>query len=249
MATAIRSTIYRVTGLPIDKAENEIQSTLAEIIHNLLTEDEKNQAKVEITCIPSCDGTQTSSALVEFKGASPEFLSRLTHNPLGNWQVEMGDEDINFDRHFFGFTQLYSTAPSQPVTAEYDLSINRCDLDANLTYSIIAITGLDGHAYGSWRGKGNLGRMWLRNFLSKDLPNCRTMIYGYNSKLSSHGIDTIMDYGREFLEGIKRVRHIQEVGGWCAIWSLALLIKESCSSGRDRCSSSRIALGESYWPM
>src|SRR5437763_11226861 len=87
-------------------------------------------------------------------------------------------------------------------------------LTANLLRrSIIAITGLDGHAYGSWRGKGNLGRMWLRNFLSKDLPNCRTMIYGYDSKLSSHGIDKILDYGRDFLEGIKRVRQTQEVGG------------------------------------
>ena len=53
--------------------------------------------------------------------------------------------------------------------------------------------------------------MWLRDFLSKDLPQCRTMIYGYNSKLLSRGVDTIMDYGREFLEGIKRVRYTKEV--------------------------------------
>ena len=30
-------------------------------------------------------------------------------------QVEMGDEDVNFDRHFFGFTQLYHTASDQPI--------------------------------------------------------------------------------------------------------------------------------------
>jgi hypothetical protein len=77
--------------------------------------------------------------------------------------------------------------------------------------SIIAITGLDGHAYGSWKAKGNLGRMWLRDFFSKDLPRCRTMVYGYNSKLSSHGIDTILDYGREFMEEIKKVRCTKEV--------------------------------------
>jgi hypothetical protein len=53
--------------------------------------------------------------------------------------------------------------------------------------------------------------MWLRDFLSKDLPHCRTMIYGYNSKLSSHGVDTIMDYGRELIEEIKKVRHTDEV--------------------------------------
>src|SRR2546429_9209449 len=85
-------------------------------------------------------------------------------------------------------------------------------LTANLLRrSIIAITGLDGHAYGSWRGKGNLGRMWLRDFLSKDLPSCRTMTYGYNSKLSGHKIDTIMDYGRGLIEELKKVRNTEEV--------------------------------------
>ena len=53
--------------------------------------------------------------------------------------------------------------------------------------------------------------MWLRHFLSKDLPCCRTMIYGYNSKLSSHGIDIIMDYGRELLEELKKVRNTEKV--------------------------------------
>ena len=37
------------------------------------------------------------------------------------------------------------------------------------------------------------------------------MIYGYNSKLLSNGIDTIMDYGRELLEELKKVRNTKEV--------------------------------------
>lgn len=53
--------------------------------------------------------------------------------------------------------------------------------------------------------------MWLRDFLSKDLPHCRTMIYGYNSKLSSHGVDTIMDYGRELIEEMKKIRNTKDV--------------------------------------
>jgi hypothetical protein len=53
--------------------------------------------------------------------------------------------------------------------------------------------------------------MWLRDFLSKDLPCCRTMIYGYNSKLTSHGVDTIMDYGRGLMEEIKKIRGTEEV--------------------------------------
>ncbi|KAF2677679.1 hypothetical protein K458DRAFT_395748 [Lentithecium fluviatile CBS 122367] len=106
----------------------------------------------------------------------------------------MGDTDITFDQHFFGFTQLYTPKPGTLVTAD-----------------IIAITGLDGHAYGSWRGKGNLGRMWLRDFLCKDLPCCRTMIYGYNSMLSTHEVDTIMDYSRGLIEELKKVRNTEEL--------------------------------------
>jgi hypothetical protein len=55
--------------------------------------------------------------------------------------------------------------------------------------------------------------MWLWDFLSKDLLQCRTMIYRYNSKLSSHGVDTILDYGRELIEEIKKIRKTKEVSG------------------------------------
>lgn len=37
------------------------------------------------------------------------------------------------------------------------------------------------------------------------------MIYGYNSNLSSRGINTIMDYGRELLEELQKVRNTEEV--------------------------------------
>jgi hypothetical protein len=46
----------------------------------------------------------------------PQFLRDL--HPLGDWQVEMGDDDINFDCHFFGFTQLYESDGIGPVAAE-----------------------------------------------------------------------------------------------------------------------------------
>jgi alpha-beta hydrolase superfamily lysophospholipase len=52
--------------------------------------------------------------------------------------------------------------------------------------------------------------MWLRDFLCKDLPHCRTMIYGYNAKLSTHGVDMILDYGRQLIEELKKVRNTDE---------------------------------------
>lgn len=53
--------------------------------------------------------------------------------------------------------------------------------------------------------------MWLRHFLPDDLPQGRTMIYGYNSKLQSNSIHTILDYTESFLEELKKVRESEEV--------------------------------------
>jgi hypothetical protein len=72
--------------------------------------------------------------------------------------------------------------------------------------SIVVVTGLDGHAYGSWRTKKSSGKMWLRHFLSESLPTCRTMIYGYNSKLGSTSIHTIQDYNRGLIQDLIRAR-------------------------------------------
>ncbi|KOS38495.1 hypothetical protein ACN38_g10682 [Penicillium nordicum] len=195
MASQKKSHVFRVTGLSRERPDGDLETTLQEAISDNFTDDERSQVKTEITIVPSCYEVDTQIvALVQFRGGMPEFLSELRVNPLGDWQVEMGDDDINFDCHFFGFTQLYAPGEKEAVVAD-----------------IIAIAGLDGHAYGSWQGRGNLGRMWLRDFLSKDLPQCRTMIYGYNSKLSSHGVDKILNYGRELMEEIKKIRNTKEL--------------------------------------
>jgi hypothetical protein len=74
------------------------------------------------------------------------------------------------------------------------------------TPSIVAVTGLAGHAFGSWRGKGDFSRMWLQDFFSEDLPSCRTMIYGHNSALFNNGIHQIKDYNLGFIRELTRVR-------------------------------------------
>ncbi|KAF3392458.1 hypothetical protein F1880_008921 [Penicillium rolfsii] len=195
MTSQRKSRVFRVTGLSREQPDGDLKTALQGVLDDNFTHDERLQVKAEITIVPSCYESDTQRvALVQFRGGVPQFLQELRINPLGDWQVEMGEDDINFDCHFFGFTQLYAPDENEPVAAD-----------------IIAIAGLDGHAYGSWQGRGNLGRMWLRDFLSKDLPQCRTMIYGYNSKLSSHGVDTILDYGRELMEEIKKIRNTKEL--------------------------------------
>lgn len=76
--------------------------------------------------------------------------------------------------------------------------------------------GLNRHAYGSWAGmpdEQGRRKIWLRHFLAKDLPQCRTMIYGYDSNLGpeNKGMHTIPDYTDTFLEELKQARSSNEV--------------------------------------
>ena len=81
--------------------------------------------------------------------------------------------------------------------------------------SIVAVAGINSHPFGSWVDEGNLKRMWLRDFFSKDFPSCRTMIYGYDANLRSQSVYKILDLRNDFLAAISQARHSEEV---CALY-------------------------------
>jgi hypothetical protein len=114
-----RSPVFRATGLPASQPDDELKTALTAAIHDQLSKEERSTIITRADMVPSCydqDGQRV--ALVEFDGGVPNFLAALTADPLASWQVEMGDDDINFDRHFFGFTQLYAPKADAPVIAE-----------------------------------------------------------------------------------------------------------------------------------
>lgn len=111
--------VFRVTGLPAEQPDEELNTKLRAVIGDNLSDEEKSQLSFSTTVILSCYNDLERIALVEFHGGVPGFLSDLVANPLGDWAIEMGDIDINFDQHFLGFTQLYTPMPDAPITAEY----------------------------------------------------------------------------------------------------------------------------------
>jgi hypothetical protein len=217
MTSHQKGKVFRITGLPHFQPDENPNQKLENIIFGFLSEKEKESLSFKILEVVSdCYDKEDRKkiALVEFYGQTPAFLQALKENPLEECSEVLHNIHITFDCRFWGFTQLYTPTVDTGITAEYVACFVQIpDQFISLTVwnSVIAITGLDGHAYGSWRGKGKYGQMWLRDFLSKDMPQCRTMIYGYNSKLNSPGIDTILDFGRKFLEEIKKTRNSKKV--------------------------------------
>lgn len=71
---------------------------------------------------------------------------------------------------------------------------------------MVAVTGLSGHAYGSWRNRAN-GRMWLEDFLPKHFQtNIRILTYGYNSSLKMAGQHSLLEYSRSFIQDLTNAR-------------------------------------------
>lgn len=75
--------------------------------------------------------------------------------------------------------------------------------------SIVAIHGLNGHAYRSFTSK-ETGLMWLRDLLPNDLPNSRIMTFGYNANvLDNTATGTLADFRQSFLSSLSAMRNSQ----------------------------------------
>jgi hypothetical protein len=116
---AMKGPVFRVTGLAASQPDEELTASLKAAMSDSLTNEEKSKIETRVAAVLSCYDDEEKIALVECRGGVPAFLSALAADPLEELQMEMGDTDINFDQHFFGFTQLYTPTLGAPVVAEY----------------------------------------------------------------------------------------------------------------------------------
>lgn len=74
--------------------------------------------------------------------------------------------------------------------------------------SIIAVHGLNGHAYGTWAhskaGQSSFETMWLRDLLPDAIDEARILVYGYNSALlgSNTSVSSVKDFALDLLQRI-----------------------------------------------
>ncbi|OBT39216.1 hypothetical protein VE00_10383 [Pseudogymnoascus sp. WSF 3629] len=110
------------------------------------------------------------------------------HEPIpGGPRVQ--DDSITVDKDFRGFTPVYvPPAEKGPIVAD-----------------VIAVTGLAGHAFGSWAHSE--AHMWLRDYLPRDAPNARILTYGYHSKLQgSDSVSILQDHTNKFVHSLIDMR-------------------------------------------
>ncbi|KXS98970.1 hypothetical protein AC578_4979 [Pseudocercospora eumusae] len=76
---------------------------------------------------------------------------------------------------------------------------------AKTTIDIVAVHGLGGDAFDTWRAQ-DTGRIWLKDFLPEQFQDAHIMTFGYNSRVLSKSISGINDYARDLLEQLRAIR-------------------------------------------
>ncbi|KAF8243585.1 hypothetical protein K440DRAFT_55354 [Wilcoxina mikolae CBS 423.85] len=111
---------------------------------------------------------------LDFAACSPQHTIKLRLSGLDPHTIELPTVDVDFN----GITPLYSPLTQSP------------------TVDIVAVTGLSGHAFGSWRSSsGDI--MWLRDSLPRDFPHIRVLTFGYDSELGEPtSTSSLADYSR-----------------------------------------------------
>ncbi|KAF8540313.1 hypothetical protein BDD12DRAFT_33818 [Trichophaea hybrida] len=174
-----RLTCYRITGIPSHWGKNELQQKLAEIARDI------NLENIELSIFRTCCYfTKTQTALLRLKSSTTYF--EWWKQSKESFLEQGRTVRLNIDKQFYGLTPLNN--PNEPITAD-----------------IIAITGLAGHAFGSWQNRST-HEMWLYDYLPEQFESARIMTYGYNSSLLEPNGARLTDHRKDFMEKLCNAR-------------------------------------------
>ncbi|KAH0608276.1 uncharacterized protein H6S33_002328 [Morchella sextelata] len=187
---------FRVQGIPKSWAEDKFA-------HYLASQGIDPQ-NFTASLYPSCSGADVSQTAVlnlKLQGPPPELVKPVVENGNESVFVDVpehvaGEKGVQFeiDTHFYDLTPLNTPEEEQDIV------------------DIVAVTGLAGHAYGSWKSR-KTQKMWLQDFLpiEPDIRRVRIMTYGYNTKLIENTVDDgMVDYRRHFIQQLTNSRDSPE---------------------------------------
>ncbi|KAK6349038.1 hypothetical protein TWF730_009798 [Orbilia blumenaviensis] len=188
MASKKNRGVYRARGLHPDTTEDEFR----DVLMGALTPDEKGTMSIrKLSLAPSpINNGRTQVAIFRFQGGTPAFLD-LDKKDETHIQDKRGAH-VQIDANFWGLTQLYPAGD-------------------RILVDVVALTGLNAHAYGSWSGATNdeTNPMWLQDYLATEPglgSHCRSMVYGYNAKTEANASHDTNDYVKGFLAELLKAR-------------------------------------------
>ncbi|PTB43001.1 hypothetical protein M441DRAFT_45014 [Trichoderma asperellum CBS 433.97] len=182
-----RSLAFRISSIPRRVDKDGFRDILTRL--PIKAEGTASQLKWTLTGFSYSHSAATAHA-ERYAVATATFANAPSPSELETAikrEIGIDASRLKVDLDFFGLTPL-----ADPL---HDIAVD-----------IIAVTGLAGHAFGSWKSKKEPD-MWLRDFLPEAVPNARILTYGYDTKLpGSQSESSIPDLSRRLLESIKTIR-------------------------------------------
>ncbi|KAH0551761.1 hypothetical protein GP486_007020 [Trichoglossum hirsutum] len=159
--------VYRVQGIPIEFEAGDVKRLLR-LVLNL-----EESWSIEIRSLAIHHKQADRVAVVSFNPAPSSLSASSPAEREGSWKFKFGYgegakhgiRNISFDIHFRGPTVLSS-----------------CPNDKDHRIDICAVSGLGGHAYGSFKERSG-PYMWLVDSLPWELKSARIMTFGFDTKL------------------------------------------------------------------
>ncbi|KAL6819172.1 hypothetical protein V8C40DRAFT_252626 [Trichoderma camerunense] len=173
---------YRVSGVPLDWDRDRLRTFLKhrELAEVITIDSIAREANIESQ---TATVTLTNSYMQQRPGKSRQFsLSEEHYNDSLNL-----NRSVSVENNFIGLTTLY-----EPSVRDHKIDV-------------IALSGLGGHAFGSFKERGGT-HMWLRDSLpgyltseTDNKPMARVMIYGYESAVpQSKNMQNLEDLATTF---------------------------------------------------
>ncbi|KAK2026075.1 ankyrin repeat-containing protein, partial [Colletotrichum zoysiae] len=205
-----KSLTFRVDDIPSDHSDDFVRR-----IRSILEQDpvlREVAASVALrSLVPRDEITSCATVSVVTHLSGDSLCMRLTQAGRAH--------PYSYSCNFEGLTPLYEAEGGADV-------------------DIIAVPGLGSHALGSWKSP-NGDQVWLRDFLPKEIPTIRVLLYGYDTVLpGSLSKQSIKDLGNALLERITAFREGDDTNRRPIVFvghSLGgLLIKEALVQARRR---------------
>ena len=106
--------VFRSVGLPVDATPSDFQE-----LRRFLQDGEELNL-IDEAIVPSCPRDDTlMTGLFGVRLPLPSFLAKQTSGFTPIFSFSLRGQDVEIDRNFLGFTQLYPTEPENPILAEY----------------------------------------------------------------------------------------------------------------------------------
>lgn len=199
MASSTKSWTLRVRRIPLGTSQQSLEENLRSIDESSSPLGVALKSVKVHSLAPRNKNTSNATVIIKTTMSLDQLLE--------DFRSAAADSDLPYDldNSFDGITPL--TEGKIGVACEYVyLRFVLMTLLILIPHSIVAVSGLNSHAFGSWKAPKK-NDQWLRDWLPQDVPNARMLLYGYDTRLQGNqSLSSIEDLGRIFLDRLTAFR-------------------------------------------